>query len=251
MSSVASVKSSSSQLQPSRPDPTPHPAFLKQPLVSQRPEQGTSPTAHVRAASQQPDQVSAAESQLQEPKEAGQKVQAELDARLQQMQSTVRGQMVSSSNPQLRAKSPSPQPASSSKHSISHSSPSDEDTEMDEASPESRDCHRTAAAAAAAAATQGAFPRADSPRASPSGDVQGQDRVSEVPSEAKPAAPAGSSQSPVPDPWDSTIPSAKDAAAVAREGEKKRKSLDSKDSKGSSRCGVQSQGHAKTEPVFV
>lgn len=250
MSSVASVKSSSSQLQPSRPGPTPHPAFLKQPLVSQRPEQGSSPTAHVRAASQQPDQVSAAESQLQEPKEAGQKVQAELDARLQQMQSTVRGQTVSSSNPQLRAKSPSPQPASSSKHSISHSSPSDEDTEMDEASPESRG---TAAAAAAAAASQGALPRAaaDSPRASPSGDVQGQDRVSEVPSEDKPAAPAGSSQSPVPDPWDSAIPSAKDAAAVAREGEKKRKSLDSKDSKGSSRCGVQSQAHAKTEPVFV
>lgn len=118
-----------------RANPTPHPALLKQPLLGKRPP--SDGPALATAPQKQPDQATVSESevltqQLTDP--ALTEAQAELTARLQHMQSIVRGHP----NPKLTVKPkpvvPNPQPAASPTHSVSHDSHSNEDTEMEEAS---------------------------------------------------------------------------------------------------------------------
>lgn len=122
-----------SNTQTARADPTPHPALLKQPLLGKRPS-STGPTLD----SAQPDQATPSEAaepaqQLTDP---GLSVaQAELTARLQHMQSIVRGTPVPSLSVSRKLKPHADSsPAVSPKHSMSHGMQSSEDTEMDDAS---------------------------------------------------------------------------------------------------------------------
>ncbi|DBA73522.1 TPA: hypothetical protein ACH3X1_011544 [Trebouxia sp. C0004] len=118
-------------------NPTPHLALLKQPLLGKRPS-SSSPALTNAQQQQQPDQAvvcdSAALSQQRETSIA----QAELTARLQHMQSIVRGNPVPtlSVSPNPNASSV-PQPTASpnhSVHSVSCDTHSNRDTEMDNAS---------------------------------------------------------------------------------------------------------------------
>ena len=110
--------------------------MLKQPLLGKRPS--SSGPALDSAQQHQPDQATPSEAaepaqQLTDP---GLSVaQAELTARLQHMQSIVRGTPVPnlSVNPKLKPGADS-SPAVSPKHSMSHGAQSSEDTEMDDAS---------------------------------------------------------------------------------------------------------------------
>ncbi len=119
-------------------NPTPHPALLKQPLLGKRP---SSSGPALTDAQQQPDQAvvsdSAAPSQQWTDAETS-NAQAELTARLQHMQSIVRGNPVPhlSVSPTANASSV-PQPTASPKHnvhSVLHDTHSNLDTEMDNAS---------------------------------------------------------------------------------------------------------------------
>ena len=206
-----------SQQQPARNDPTPHPAFLKQPLPSSRTDQGTSQRPD-QGTSQRPERApAAAELHLEKPKEACGKVH---------MHSGVPGaHPESSSNPSQSGRNPSPQPAPSPKPSVSHSTHSDEDTEMEEASHGS---HGVASA-------QGPLLRATSTKeAAQEGDGEGQTGA-KVPSSVSLTLPVSTAKSPTVGPRDSASPTSKDGGAFGREGDKKRKSSDSRDSKDASR----------------
>lgn len=125
-------------------NPTPHPALLKQPLLGKRPSSSSPALPEAQQQQQQPDQAvvcdSAAPAQQRTDAETS-VAQAELTARLQHMQSIVRGSSVPklSVSPNANASS-APQPTASPKHSVhsihsvSHYTHSDQDTEMDDAS---------------------------------------------------------------------------------------------------------------------
>ena len=228
--------------QQGRVDPTPHPALLRQPLVSHRSEPGSRSTAPPQGISQQPDQAQAAQCNQEKPKAADQKVQPEGHARLQSVPSVAQTLSEKSSSPQPVVKASSPQPESSTKHSASHthSSPSDEDTELEEVSHVSHAAHEPAAAI-----EQDMSPRAasGSPRAASGSprvstlDRQGsrQATAPRVSSVSKAAVPLRSSPAPEVDQGGDATPTSKDDTAVGREAKKKRKSMDSKDPKASSR----------------
>ncbi len=121
-------------------NPTTHPALLKQPLLGKRPS-SSGPALADAQQQPQPDQAvvcdSAAPSQQRTDAETS-IAQAELTARLQHMQSIVRGNPVPklSVSPKANASSV-PQPTASPKHSVhsvSHDTHSNQDTEMDDAS---------------------------------------------------------------------------------------------------------------------
>ena len=125
-------------------NPTPHPALLKQPLLGKRPSSSSPALPEAQQQQQQPDQAvvcdSAAPAQQRTDAETS-VAQAELRARLQHMQSIVRGSSVPklSVSPKANASS-APQPTASPKHSVhsihsvSHYTHSNQDTEMDDAS---------------------------------------------------------------------------------------------------------------------
>ena len=212
-----------SQQPPAKNDPTPHPAFLKQPLVSSRtdqstphPKQGTSQRPRDQDSSQRPEQAPA-ESPREKSREAGKKVPSESDAKQQQGHSAAQGaHLESSSNPSLVGRDPSPQPASSPKHSASHSTQSGQDTEMEEAGSH------------VVAPVQGPSPRAAAtcPEEAAQEVDQGLGQTG-----GKMASGASTAKSPAPGPGDSSSPTCRDGEAFGREGESKRKSLDSRDSK--------------------
>ncbi len=129
-------------------NPTPHPALLKQPLLGKRPSSSgpalTEQQQQQQQQQQQSDQAivcdSAAPAQQRTDAETS-IAQAELTARLQHMQSIVRGNFVPKLSVSTKAKVSSvPQPTASPKHSVhsvhsmSHDTHSNQDTEMDNAS---------------------------------------------------------------------------------------------------------------------
>ena len=220
VSPPAPTKAPTPSQQPARNDPTPHPAFLKQPLVSSRTDQGTSHPKQASSqrprdqdSSQRPEQAPA-ESPRDKSREAGKQ---ESDAKQQQGHSAPQGaHLESSSNP---SRDPSPQPASSPKHSASHSAQSDEDTEMEEAS------HGTHVVAP----TQGPSPRAAA--TCPEEAAEEVDQGLGQTGGGRMTPGASTAKNPAPDARDSSSPTCRDGKAFGREGESKRKSLDSKDVK--------------------
>ncbi|DBB03042.1 TPA: hypothetical protein ACH3X1_000020 [Trebouxia sp. C0004] len=114
---------------------TPYPTLLKQPLLGKRPS-SSGPILN-DAQQQQPDQAIASDSAplSQEATDPELSIaQAELTARLQHMQSVVRGNPSPSLSVSSKAKATcAPQPSASSKHSVSHDTHSNQDTEMDSA----------------------------------------------------------------------------------------------------------------------
>lgn len=225
------MKAATAPSQPAKNDPTPHPAFLKQPLPTRRPDQDTTPLLPQQGSSQQPqgvlprpEQAPAAESWRETAPQAGEKLHTETASKLQHLLSGGPGVHSPSPSPtptHQQDSRPSPHPTSSPKHSASHTTLSGEDTEVEEVS-----CGSHAAAAA-----QGLSPRAagTSPEAEAQGRSQGPTR-GEGPSGGYPAA---SSASPAAESRDSASPSA--SPRDGREGDRKRKSLDSRGSKDSSR----------------
>lgn len=123
-------------------NPTPHPALLKQPLLGKRPSSsGPALNDAQQQQQQQPDQAVVCDSAApsQQCTDAVTSIaQAELTARLQHMQSIVRGNPVPKLSVSTQAKAPSvPQPTASpmhSVHSVSRDTHSNQDTEMDNAS---------------------------------------------------------------------------------------------------------------------
>lgn len=115
---------------------TTHRALLKQPLLGKRPS--SSGPILIDAQQQQPDQAFASDSAplCQKATDPELRIaQAELTARLQHMQSVVRGNPSPSLSVSLKAKAtPAPQSSASSKHSMLHDTHSNQDTEMDSAS---------------------------------------------------------------------------------------------------------------------
>ena len=210
VSPPAPIKAPTPSQQPVRNDPTPHPAFLKQPLLSSRFAQGTS-----QQPGQHPEQASAAKALHQKRKEAGKKVHSEVAASSRPQQ-THSARPDSSSNPSL-------QPASSPRDSASESTHSAEDTDMEEASHGSD----------MAASVQGASPRAagTSPQVAGDegreglGETRGRMNTSGVSTAKSPAAGYRGSHS----------PTSRDGTAFGREGDSKRRSLDSRDSRDASR----------------
>ncbi len=119
-------------------NPTPHPALLKQLLLGKRPS-SSGPAMTDAHQQQQRDQAVVCDSAAQQRTDAETSIaQAELTARLQHMQSIVRGNPVPKLSVSTKAKgSSAPQPTPSpmhSVHSVSHDTHSNQDTDMDNAS---------------------------------------------------------------------------------------------------------------------
>ena len=216
ISPPAPIKAPTPSPQPARNDPTPHPAFLKQPLLSSRSDQSTSQQAG-QGHSQRPEQAPAAADLLREEhKEAGKKVQCEAAARLQQMHSVVRNaHLDSSSHPSPRSRDLSPQATSSPKHSASQSTHSGQDTDMEEASHGS---HVVASAQGPRAAVTSSEEAGQETGKCP-GQIGDKLKFSGVSTAKSPAA----------GPRDSGSPTSRDAEAFEQDGEGRRKSLDSGD----------------------
>lgn len=229
VSPPAPTKAPTPPQQQARNDPTPHPAFLKQPLVSSRtdqgtthPKQGSSQRPRDQDSSQRPEQAPA-ESPREKSREAGRKVLSESGARQQQGHSAAQGaHLESSSNPNLPGRDPSPQPASSPRHSASHST---EDIEMEKASHGSH----------VVAPVQG-----PSPRAAATCPEEAAQEVGQGPRQTGGRMTSGAStaKSPAPDTRGSSSPTCRDGEAFGREGESRRKSLDSRDSRDVKRYGL-------------
>lgn len=224
ISPPALVKAPTPSQQPARTDPTPHPALLKQPLLSSRSDQSTSQQpgqGHSQHSEQPPAN---AESQHDKRKEAGKKVQCEAAATFEQAQSIARNAHPGSSfNPSPPGRNRSPQATSSPKLSASQAIHSGEDTEMEEASHGS---HVVAAAPGSSLRT-----------AMTSSEEASQEvgkRLGQIGGRLK-SSGVSTANSPVAGARDSGSPTSRDGMVFEQEGEGKRKSLDSRDSRDSIR----------------